>query len=360
MNLQNIKNFIYNNAGYIALYNALIGLLLIIYTKFDEVNRTVVEVLVYIKFDNVNLSYFNTRLFNFPHFLFRDFASRTEVFTPIFYIILIIGATLFINSKRNEHRLLQFGMAITFISSFISLFIFIVGIIIILGDERLSVLTGSDLFGSFILTSILQFVKTLIMIAVSYIYLKKSREHLEVELLPEDSPETLYLSSDQYTILFKRASKGKRFIHYLIDIILIILIFSPILMRELRGLSYYFEYYLGERIAVYAIFFINGLIYYGIFEGFFRATPGKYITSCIVTGYASVKVKGAQILGRTFSRRIPFEAFSFFGESGWHDTFTETTVSHYKSDDKYKGTVAAVLITAAVLILIVMITNAVR
>lgn len=67
--------------------------------------------------------------------------------------------------------------------------------------------------------------------------------------------------------------------------------------------------------------------YYLFFEGIFNATPGKLVTRTRVVGRDGGKPSFGQILGRTFSRFVPFEAFSFLGgNSGWHDRWSNTRV----------------------------------
>jgi uncharacterized RDD family membrane protein YckC len=67
--------------------------------------------------------------------------------------------------------------------------------------------------------------------------------------------------------------------------------------------------------------------YYIFFEHVFNATPGKMITRTRVVRLDGGKPSVGQIIGRTFSRFVPFEAFSFLGSSsGWHDRWSKTRV----------------------------------
>lgn len=68
------------------------------------------------------------------------------------------------------------------------------------------------------------------------------------------------------------------------------------------------------------------LLYYGFFEGIWQRTPGKFILGTVVVNAAGEKPSFGQILGRTLCRFIPFEAFSFFGQEGWHDSIPKTKV----------------------------------
>ena len=67
--------------------------------------------------------------------------------------------------------------------------------------------------------------------------------------------------------------------------------------------------------------------YYVFFEGVLGATPGKLVTRTRVVALDGGKPSFGQLLGRTFSRFVPFEPFSFLGStSGWHDRWSKTRV----------------------------------
>jgi uncharacterized RDD family membrane protein YckC len=66
--------------------------------------------------------------------------------------------------------------------------------------------------------------------------------------------------------------------------------------------------------------------YYMFFEGIWQRTPGKWLFGTVVVNETGGKPSLGQIAGRTASRLIPFEAFSFFGARGWHDRIPKTLV----------------------------------
>jgi len=68
--------------------------------------------------------------------------------------------------------------------------------------------------------------------------------------------------------------------------------------------------------------------YYIILEHFTGRTLGKLITGTRVVNELGERASFGQIIGRSFSRFIPFEALSFFGTTGrgWHDSFPNTYV----------------------------------
>lgn len=82
--------------------------------------------------------------------------------------------------------------------------------------------------------------------------------------------------------------------------------------------------------------FVVGLIlvvaYYVFFEGLWARTPGKLLFGTIVVAESGHKPSFAQIITRTLCRFIPFEAFSFFGALGWHDSISRTRVIRTKGE----------------------------
>ena len=73
-------------------------------------------------------------------------------------------------------------------------------------------------------------------------------------------------------------------------------------------------------------------LYYIFFEGLWARTPGKFVFGTVVVNEQGGRPSLGQIVGRTFSRLIPFEAFSFLGERGWHDSIPKTFVVLAKAD----------------------------
>jgi len=77
----------------------------------------------------------------------------------------------------------------------------------------------------------------------------------------------------------------------------------------------------------YLVAIFNYLIYYTICEKAFRGyTFGK-----LLTGTRAIRRDGGELtirdaFLRSLSRLVPFEPFSGFGESPWHDEWTKTTV----------------------------------
>ena len=67
-------------------------------------------------------------------------------------------------------------------------------------------------------------------------------------------------------------------------------------------------------------------LYYLVFEGAWGRTPGKMVFGTTVVDASGRKPPLGTIAKRTLCRMIPFEAFTFFGESGLHDRLSATRV----------------------------------
>lgn len=70
--------------------------------------------------------------------------------------------------------------------------------------------------------------------------------------------------------------------------------------------------------------------YYLLFETTMQTTPGKLILGRIVVNDYGEKPTFKDILARSYSRIVPFEAFSCLSDYGWHDTWSNTFVIRKK------------------------------
>ncbi|NBL65562.1 RDD family protein [Flavobacterium sp. NST-5] len=130
------------------------------------------------------------------------------------------------------------------------------------------------------------------------------------------------------------ASNGIRFANYIIDyifqiILFVGLVFVVALVAAFNGNELFIEKMENmNRLHEYVLGAIIVLIYYNLFEIFFSATIGKFITQTIVVNEFGEKPSYQDIMLRTVCRLIPFEQFSFLGTpgKGWHDKLSRTYV----------------------------------
>ena len=142
---------------------------------------------------------------------------------------------------------------------------------------------------------------------------------------PEPAPQMPQIPQ-QGTVDFTYtpATAGRRFLTALLDGIISTIIVS-ILSIGIRMFS------ANPRAHLLTLFLINiilTLLYYIVFEAAWQRTPGKFITGTKVVNYTGGAPSLGQIVGRTFSRIIPFEVYSFLSKypMGWHDRFPKTLV----------------------------------
>lgn len=136
------------------------------------------------------------------------------------------------------------------------------------------------------------------------------------------------------------ASSGTRFLNYIIDVISFIVLFFVIVMFTglliglfgLTGLGFWLDN-LGD-LGWNIIGIIILMIYYVLTEGFFGRSIGKFITGTVVVDENGEKPDFGTIFRRSLCRLIPFDAFSFLGSRGWHDSISETYVVNKKELDE--------------------------
>lgn len=139
------------------------------------------------------------------------------------------------------------------------------------------------------------------------------------------------------------ASKGKRFANSLLDtvayyIVLVLLMLIGYVLVTF-GNDGFLTWMVGESIGsmLFNIFIL--LLYYLFMEALTQRTLGKYITGTKVIMEDGSKPEMGHIAIRTLCRLIPFEVFSFLGETGrgWHDSLSKTIVVDVK---KYEAELA--------------------
>ena len=119
------------------------------------------------------------------------------------------------------------------------------------------------------------------------------------------------------------ASIGLRIANFIVDSILQFF-FAMVL-------SLILAIFVHDFFKVGVFFYLVSLlqIYYIFFEGTWQRTPGKWITGTKVVRKDGHAPTFGQVLGRSFSRLVPFEVLSFLvgpNPRGWHDRFTKTLV----------------------------------
>jgi uncharacterized RDD family membrane protein YckC len=122
------------------------------------------------------------------------------------------------------------------------------------------------------------------------------------------------------------AGRGRRFGTFLIDYFCYIVL--CLLVGVALGLvlgNWAVALFAGGAgyIFAFAVFFA----FYGVFEGLWARTPGKFLLGTVVVNQAGGRPAFGQVMGRTAMRCVPFEPFSFFfGKLGWHDSVSKTRV----------------------------------
>jgi hypothetical protein len=128
-------------------------------------------------------------------------------------------------------------------------------------------------------------------------------------------------------------SKGIRLFHLLLDSILIMLIFVPILPTHNSYISVLIGKGSGDAYTFGLGLILARLIYYLSCEAVFYSTPAKSLTGSVVVTWTDGQPSYSTVLKRTLCRLIPLESLTFLGENGLHDEIAQTcVVKEYKGD----------------------------
>lgn len=147
-----------------------------------------------------------------------------------------------------------------------------------------------------------------------------------------------------------KASKGIRFANFIIDRIVIYIIFFlfgafSLLVYEIFNIEFFLDITdkmaSASRLQDILITTAVYLLYIFFMEYFTKGrTIGKYITGTKVMSLDGSNPTFQEYLIRTVSRIVPFDVLSFFGENGWHDTWSNTRVvniKNYKAERQSKS-----------------------
>jgi uncharacterized RDD family membrane protein YckC len=150
-----------------------------------------------------------------------------------------------------------------------------------------------------------------------------------VEQNPYAAPRSRVDSDEAPYDATELASRGRRFLNFLIDYVGFIL-FS-MFVGALVGFVYPPAIYALQdagTLVNYVVGIPLWILYYLSQEALFGRTLGKLATGTRVVSAMGGTPNFGQLLGRTAARYIPFEPFSFFGRDavGWHDSLSNTRV----------------------------------
>lgn len=244
------------------------------------------------------------------------------------YLLLFLGAILYVISKQKEARLVRFGFLLIFLSRVVTVFIIITSAIFVHEDDF-------SRHENHLLSDMFFYAAQVGWLWLSYAILKYFNQIRAVDKTEIQYDTTIY---NDYT----DASLWQRFFHLIVDTAIGVMLFyraidywlqSGAFRHFLSGMEAAF----GARFSLIIIAVILRLAYFMFTEAIFGTTPGKLLTETrVITEYGERPGAGT-VIGRTFSRFVPFEPFSFFGARGWHDKWSGTMVAKEKRTGVHGG-----------------------
>ncbi|TRX58714.1 RDD family protein [Fulvivirga sp. M361] len=266
--------------------------------------------LFYIKgfLSNLNLGFFT---FFQRYVIIFDNGMYINQLNLVVYIIGLIGLALYYFTSEREQRLLRFFLSLIILSNSAGLIIYTIYPLL-----NFRSLDSNFSWPAYVL---FKFVGVLI-IYLSYWSLKTlAKDKLDSEKLASEALEEKVIKYNR-----GEATRWQRIFNLVFDTYMSILILSPFIsyFEFMGGL----ENSLGERYTAYGIILAFRLVYYLFFETLLGMTPAKFLSETRVVSTDFKRPESTKILLRTLSRYVPFDAFSFLGDRGWHDKWSNTAV----------------------------------
>jgi len=140
------------------------------------------------------------------------------------------------------------------------------------------------------------------------------------------------------------ATNGKRFLNYVIDQVAFYSLpfgigYAVMTLDQVVPAAWLLNWLEEDDLLANITFSIMiTIIYYFGMEALCGRTLGKIVTGTKVVSLDGRKPTLGQLLGRSLSRLVPFEPFSFLwgSSSGWHDRWSKTLVIDLRADPDYR------------------------
>lgn len=234
-----------------------------------------------------------------------------------FDLLLLAGAIAYVASGYRQARLVRFIFSIIFLANVL---IFIEAFI-------------SAIFDPYYLLWVKRSPANLLYYIVNVFWAYLSLNILNYFKRSGSLQKEVFEEGEYIQSYFVKASNWLRVLHPIIDIIIVVAIFSPMLSLYVHyGQGGFFRYLTQTQETMAEKNFnliVCGLqvIYYMVCESIIGCSPAKYLTKTRVIDYNGNKPGLKHIAIRTLVRLVPFEFLSFFSNDGWHDKWSETLVA---------------------------------
>ncbi|MFL9833865.1 RDD family protein [Chryseobacterium terrae] len=246
---------------------------------------------------------------------FTNKFDHLEIWNFVFYILLFIGGLKFIKTKGKETRLVGFVFSVVFLGSII---IFLQSLYYKIFSVKWAELSALQIF-----YSVFGSITLAMFFYISLRILKIIKSQKEIDIVQTENKITV-----------TDTPKWQRFFHWMIDLTVMGLIFTPLVISlgySLMKSDFLMRHeslamFLESRWALYFLVLFFIFIYYPLSEILFGSTPAKFLTESRVVNSKGESPDSSTVFLRTLCRNIPFDALSFLGKRGWHDSLSETYV----------------------------------
>lgn len=318
MLLKKLKTYLYPNIANISIIVGVVAIVVHLISAYLQIHyRDVyIDTFRYLKNFIVVVEFYDS----LPYFLsyfFDDNYHPTggyNPFTLLFFTMLTMGGVIYRKTEGKDDRLLKFSFSTIFIFQVVGILSLVYGYIDFkFINEQTATLDKSIFYWVWHMVYLIPYM------IISYLFTKWLIEDQDILIKSKTK------QNGQRTSHVIESGNGKRVLHWIFDKLLMTFVFSPFFFKAInyqRGTYYDIDYLTLSLISVFALTF-----YYLISEGFFGATPIKFLTgTTVINEDTNQKAGFKKIVGRTLSRHIPLEALSFIDGRGWHDSIPRTKV----------------------------------
>ena len=321
------------NATIILLTSAILTLCFIVITNYLlpklQINNSIFIKSYYVIVSTGKLylnAYLFQKLITSTHSDSFIYVVTSNFFTIIIATTVIIGCVNFLNSKGTKSKnLIKFGLAIILYNSVASMFTIAINLISSINVMQYPGQPNSE-------TSYYIQYFFLVLISTAFIWFviyfnKLLKLTTSANNLPTYTDSSIFNSTEDIIEANQQTTTGYRFLNYLIDYFTITMfavnIITYLSYRRFLGININFND--GTYGFVFVSYFLS-ILYYTLQEKLLGYTIGKALTNTKVINEYGEIISWGQAFGRSFSRLVPFEAFSGFSTYMWHDSWTNTFV----------------------------------
>lgn len=299
----------YNFIGFSSLFIAVIGILSSFFTYKTSTSPDFLASNEFLK-----VLFWNIK----PLFLYiGPDKSAFDVWEVFIFGLLLMGGVIFFLKKGRDTRLITFVFSIILMSTIVS----VINVVH---------------FHLFVRPQHPEWPEPKIWITCLFLLMEAAYIGVSYRILKIiNNRKVLDIQQTERSTKITDTPKWQRFFHFLIDTLVMVLIFNSLLFRIFETHLKYSEFFqtnMNNRFTLFLVMVIFRFLYYPFFEIIFGKTPAKFLTESRLIDSKAEKASSSSVFTRTVCRNIPFNPVSFLWHTGWHDSLSKTYIVKEKRE----------------------------